>query len=208
MDGRNPPNRRAATRYRRNRAPNPFAPRQGRQEARPWTLRSMNTETVRVKGSDPFFRATTGFRNTGHRMISPRFKLVAKINALPARRGTFFVRTKKVPKENRPVAFSLKWNRDIQGNSSRPWRDVITPCRPLSGHPVRPFARLRLSTGQTVLAHPALLAVSGGRSTARPCADDRRARSLARPFGLFPQTVAMLGAARGILTIADHGPAL
>ncbi len=84
-------------------------------------------------------------------MISPRSILIAKINALPARRATFFVRTKKVPKEIRPLAATTS----------------------------------------------ALLAVSGGRPTARPCTDDRRARSLARPFGLFPQTAAMLDAAKG-----------
>ncbi len=84
-------------------------------------------------------------------MISPRSEPVAKINALQARRDTFFVRTKKVTKEIRPLA--------------------ATPS--------------------------ALLAVSGGRPTARPCTDDRRARSLARPFGLLTQTAAMLDAAKG-----------
>ena len=44
---------------------------------------------------------------------------------------------------------------------------------------------------------PALLAVSGGRSKTHPCANDRRARSLARPCGPFPETAAMLDAARG-----------
>jgi hypothetical protein len=48
----------------------------------------------------------------------------------------------------------------------------------------------------------ALLAVSGGRSKVRPYTDDRRARSLARPFGLFPETAAMLDAATG----GERGP--
>ena len=92
-------------------------------------------------------------------MISPRSEPVAKINALQARRDTFFVRTKKVTKEIRPLAATAS----------------------------------------------ALLAVSGGRPTVLPCTDDRRARSLARPYGLFPETAAMLDAAKGNGTAVRPG---